>query len=126
MAYDTHSAVIPMYHDVVVFPEPPGQFTAQVVGFPEVRATAATEPEAIQTVAQKFAEQLRNARWVRIRIPTPMEANRLFGFVGQKDPDDPLEQEYVEDLARMRREDLEHTLREQDQKCSASSSTPTT
>ena len=40
--------------------------------------------------------------------------------------DDPLEQEYLEELARMKREDLERTLREYDQECSGSSSTPTT
>jgi len=42
---------------------------------------------------------------------------------------DQLEQEFLDDLARMRREDLERTLREdeeQAQGCSGISSTPTT
>ena len=43
--------------------------------------------------------------------------------------DDALEQEFLDDLARFRQEDLERTLREyerEDQGCSATSSTPTT
>jgi hypothetical protein len=43
--------------------------------------------------------------------------------------DDPLEQEFLEELARRRQEDLEQTLREyeeEDRGCSDTSSTPTT
>ena len=53
-------------------------------------------------------------------------ANPLLNFHGHLDPNDPLEQEFVEELARLRREDLERTLREDSQECSNSSSTPTT
>ena len=42
------------------------------------------------------------------------------------DPNDPNEKAYLEELARLRQEDLERTLRELDQECSNSSSTPTT
>jgi len=52
-------------------------------------------------------------------------ANPLLHFHGHLDPNDPLEKEFVEELARRRREDLEQTLRE-DGECSNSSSTPTT
>ena len=52
-------------------------------------------------------------------------ANPLLHFDGHLDPNDPQVQEFVEELARRRREDLEQTLRE-DEECSNSSSTPTT
>ena len=53
-------------------------------------------------------------------------SNPLLHFPGHLDPNDPVEQEFVEELARRRREDLEQTLRGNGQECSNSSSTPTT
>ena len=53
-------------------------------------------------------------------------ANPLLHFPGHLDPKDPLEKEFMEELARRRREDLERTLREDGQECSNSSSTRTT
>lgn len=53
-------------------------------------------------------------------------ANPLLHFRGHLDPNDPLEKEFVEELARLRREDLEQRLREDGQACLNSSSTPTT
>jgi hypothetical protein len=47
-------------------------------------------------------------------------------FTGHIDPNDPLQKEFIEELARLRRADLERTLREDDQECPSSSSTPTT
>ena len=58
---------------------------------------------------------------------TPSEtpdANHLLHFHGHLDPNDPLAQEFVEELARLKREDFDRTLRE-DEECSNSSSTPT-
>jgi hypothetical protein len=52
-------------------------------------------------------------------------ANPLLHFHGHLDPNDPAEKEFREELARLKREDLERTLRE-DEECSNSSSTPTT
>jgi hypothetical protein len=52
--------------------------------------------------------------------------NPLLHFPGHLDPNDPVEHEFVEELARRRRQDLEQTLREDGQECSSSSSTPTT
>jgi hypothetical protein len=46
-----------------------------------------------------------------------------------RDPNDPLEKEFLEDLKRFREEDLQRTLQEyelEDRACSDSSSTPTT
>jgi hypothetical protein len=52
-------------------------------------------------------------------------ANPLLNFHGHLDPNDPAEIEFMEEMARLKREDLERTLRE-DEECSSSSSTPTT
>lgn len=52
-------------------------------------------------------------------------ANPLLNYGGFRDPNDPTEKEFVEEMARLKREDLERTLRE-DEEWSNSSSTPTT
>jgi hypothetical protein len=44
--------------------------------------------------------------------------NLLLHFPAHLDPNDQAEQEFVEDLARRRREDLEQTLRGDGQECS--------
>src|SRR5262245_10691310 len=94
---------------VVVRAEPSGQYTAQAVGIPEIRVTAATREEAIQQVRATLGEWLRSGQLVSVDLPRqsswPMLPRRV-------DPNDPLEQEYLEELARAKREDLERTLRE--------------
>lgn len=110
-------------HYVVVRLEPRGQFTAQLVGLPELRATAATREESLRQVRAMLSEWLASGQLVSIEVPC---MNPLLSFSGHLDPNDALEQEFVEELARLRQEDLERTLREDDQKCSSSSSTPTT
>ena len=52
--------------------------------------------------------------------------NPLLNFRRHLDPNDPAEIEFMEEMARLKREDLERTLREYDQECPNSSSTPTT
>jgi hypothetical protein len=61
-----------------------------------------------------------------VEIRLMRSANPLLNFHGHLDPNDPMEQEFMAELARMRREDLEQTLREYELECSNSSSTPTT
>ena len=63
---------------------------------------------------------------VEIHVLTGDVPNPLLHFHGHRDPNDELEKEFQEELARLKREDLERTLREYDQECSNSSSTPTT
>ena len=52
--------------------------------------------------------------------------NPLQAYAGRRDPNDPESQAFLEILAQRRRDDLEETIRELDQECSNSSSTPTT
>jgi hypothetical protein len=111
---------------VTVHAEPPGQFTAQVVGLPEVRATAMTREQAINQVLARLSEMLASGDLVCLELPT--NGSRLW-LPPPIDPNSPVEQEYLEELARMRQEDLEQTLRQyelEDQQCPGSSSTPTT
>src|SRR5688572_30516485 len=82
----------------------PGAYTAEVVGLPEVQATAGSPLEAVQEVRNRLRQELASGRLVLVELsqaPPP--------HVGPPphDPNDTLEQEFLEDLARFRREDLE-------------------
>jgi hypothetical protein len=112
---------------VLVRPEPPGQYTAQLVGLPELCATAATRNEALRQVDLKISEWLKSGQLAVIQAP--MVSNPSMDWSGRIDPNDTLEKEFLDELARMKQEDLEETLRAnaaEDAKCSSSSSTPTT
>ncbi len=111
-----------MVQYIMVRPEPPGHFTATVVGLPELRAVADNEPEAIEQARQLLVAWLANGKVVAVHVPNGV-VPRPYTF---GDPNDPSEKEFLEELARMRREDLEQTLKEYDEECSNSSSTPTT
>jgi len=111
---------------VLVRPEPPGQFTAQVVGLPDLCAMGATRQAAVDRVRTLLDERLASGELETIVVRT---GNPWLTLSGQIDPNDPCEKVYLEELARARQEDLERTLREyeqEDRPCSSSSSTPTT
>jgi hypothetical protein len=108
---------------ITVLIDSSGQHTAQVVGLQELRATAPTRTEAIEKVRGMLGEWLASGQLTVIEVPAP---NPLLQFAGHLDSNDPLEQEFVAELARRRREDFEQTLREEGQACPNSSSTPTT
>jgi hypothetical protein len=101
-------------HLVVIRPEPAGGFTAQVVGLPELSATAPTREEAVRQVQARLIEMLTDGRLVSVSTA----AGGPVGGWTPRDPNDPLEREFLEDLERFRRED--------DAACSDSSPTPTT
>jgi len=54
---------ISMFPLVLVRTEPPGQITAQLVGLPELRATAATREEALRQVRQLLGEMRNENPW---------------------------------------------------------------
>ena len=110
-------------HWVMVRPEPVGQYTARAAGLPDVAATAATREEALHRVHELLGALLASGQLVALEV---LPANPLLQKFGGTDPNDPHEQAYLEELACSRQEDLERTLRELDQPCSNSSSTPTT
>lgn len=123
---------VPASHLVEIRPEPTGGFTVQVVGLPELTATAPTREEAIEQVRAKIAERLADGRLAVVTTypaPTPEQPIPWLRLPPPRDPNDPAEKDFLEELARQRREDLERTLREyglEDERCSDSPSTPTT
>lgn len=115
-----------LHHWIVVRAEPAGQFTAQLLGLPELSATAASRDEAIAQIRGRILESIALGQLVPVDIP---KEHPLVRFQGWADPNDPEEKLFLEELARLKAEDLERTLREyaeEDQQCSGSSSTPTT
>jgi hypothetical protein len=101
-----------------------GRCTARVVGLPDLQATAVTQSEAVEQVRAIVAERLSSGQLVALAVAPP-EPPKAPGWA----KDDPLEQEFLAELARRRQEDLERTLREyerEDRGCCDSSSTPTT
>jgi hypothetical protein len=110
---------------VRVRPDGAGHYTAEVVGLPEVQATAATHTEAVEQVRAILAEWLSRGQLVALAISPTTAPLKPPGWA----KGDALEQEFLDDLARFRQEDLERTLREyerEDQGCPGTSSTPTT
>jgi predicted RNase H-like HicB family nuclease len=102
-----------------------GRYTAEVVGLPALQATAGTRDEALGQLRDAAAQWLASGELVPLTIPSTLPRRKPTGWA----QDDPLEQEFVEDLAQRRREDLARTLREYEQEdsgCSGTSSTPTT
>jgi hypothetical protein len=105
--------------------DPSGQYTAQVVGLPEIRATAATREQALDLIRLVLTRWLSSGQLVSLVLPYTISPKKAAGWA----KGDPVEQQFLEELARSRQEDLERTLREyqaEDQGCSSTSSTPTT
>jgi predicted RNase H-like HicB family nuclease len=126
MKTDVHPSDAALAPLVLVRPEPPGSYTAQLVGLPEIAATAATRAEAVEQVRKIVQEWIAARKLVPVQVPQDDSPLKEFAC---RDANDPLEQEFREDLKRFREEDLERTLREyelEDRACSDSSSTPTT
>src|SRR6266404_5743842 len=89
-------------HWVTVRPEPTGQYTAQPVGLPDIRTTAATREEALSRLEELLRGVLASGQLVSLEIPAE---NPLLKWAGRRDPSDPEEQAFLEILAQQRRED---------------------
>jgi len=110
---------------VQVRQEGSGPYVAEVIGLPEISATAPSAEEALAQIRDRLAQWLAAGRLVFLTVPSIPPLKKRAGWA----KDDQLEQEFLEDLARMRQEDLERTIREDergDAGCSNISSTPTT
>jgi hypothetical protein len=113
-------------YPVVVRQEPSGQYTAEAVGLPEIRATCSDRAEAIHRIRLVLCQWFASGQLVLVDLG---RANPFLAGFTPLDPNDPGEKIYLEELERFRREDLERTLREyeaEEQACSDSSGTPTT
>jgi HPt (histidine-containing phosphotransfer) domain-containing protein len=85
-----------LHHWLVVRPEPAGQFTAQLLGLPELAATASSREEAIEQVRARIGEWIAQERLTLAEIPSENPVMKWFGWA----KDDP---EYDVFLAEMRR-----------------------
>lgn len=110
---------------VQVRQEGSGPYVAEVIGLPEIVATAASAEEAVAQVRDRLAQWFAAGKLVFLTVPSHPPLKKPANWAR----DDQLEREFLDDLARMRQEDLERTLREDEQKdagCSSTSSTATT
>lgn len=105
------------YHLFVVRPEPPGRFTAQPLGVPEVARVADTAEEAVEQARQALEQWGGSLRWAAVRISPP--AGPSFLDLAGHARDDPDFDAYLEEIQRGRRE-------ADQRECSDTSSTPTT
>jgi hypothetical protein len=109
---------------VLVRQDSSGRCMAQVLGLPEINVTAATREEVLSKVRDAATAWLASGELIALPIPTP-SLTKPPGWATA----DLLEMEFLDELARLRQEDLERTLREdaeEDAGCSSTSSTPTT
>jgi hypothetical protein len=104
-----------MRYFILVRPEPAGQFTAQAVGLPEARATAATKPAAVQQVQALLAQWVASGDLLSVEVP---QENRALLWAGHA-KDDPYHELYLEEIQRYRQE-------VDQRQCSSTSSTPIT
>ena len=110
---------------VLVRQDSSGCCTAQVLGLPEIHVTAATREEVLCKVRDATAAWLASGELIALPIPPQPSLRKPTGWADA----DGLEIEFLNELARLRRKDLERTLREdaeEDAGCSSTSSTPTT
>jgi hypothetical protein len=103
--------------------EPEGQFTADILGAPDIRATAATREEAIEQVRALLQYQVNLGSIVALEIPRRDPVMEFAGHL-KDDPDFDL---YVEEIRKFREEEdrREGYVPDPDE-CSNTSSTPTT
>lgn len=108
---------------VRVRPEPPGQFTAQPLGLPELHATAATREEAVEQVRLLLRQELGSGSLLSVDVARENPLMSLFG-IGKDDPD--LEG-YLEEIRKFREEmDRQGEHGSDTGECSDICSTPTT
>jgi len=108
---------------VQVSPEPAGQFTAQLLGLPELRATATTREEAVEQLRWLLREQVHAGLLLSVEIPRENPLMSMFGF-GKDDPDF---EGYLEEIRRFREEmDRQGEQGSETGECSDICSTPTT
>jgi hypothetical protein len=108
---------------VRVRPEPPGQFTAQLLGLPEICATAATREEAVEQVRWLLRQELDSGSLLSVDIPRQNPLMSMFGF-GKDDPDF---ESYLEEIRKFREEmDRQAEHGSDTGECSDICSTPTT
>jgi hypothetical protein len=100
-----------------------GQFTAQLPGLAELRATAATREEAVEHLRALIRQQLESGSLVCMDMP---QVNPLMQWFGHA-KDDPHFDDYLDEIRKYREEaDRRAEHGPEATECSSTSSTPTT
>jgi predicted RNase H-like HicB family nuclease len=108
---------------VQIRPEPDGQFTAELPGFADLHATAATREEAVEQLRALIRQQLDSGSLVCLDIP---QENPLLSRFGSA-KDDPTFDDYLEEIRKYREEvDRREGQVPDPGECSNTSSIPTT
>ena len=130
-----------MKHVILVREDAPDRFVAHPAGIPELHAEAESQQAAVDQVRWKLAAWLQNGQIQVVDVPEPGPKPHLGGYY---DPNDPMEQEYIREIARgrqeldeleavaqveesrrARREELKGTIWDYEIPCPRTSSTPT-
>ena len=108
---------------VRVSPGQDGQLTAELLGAPDIQATAATPEEAVEQVRRLLEQQVNLGSLVAVEIPQQNPLAKWAGYA-KDDPDFDL---YLEEIRKFREEEdrREGYVPDPDE-CSDTSSTPTT
>lgn len=103
--------------------EPEGQFTAALLGAPDIQATAATREEAAEQVHALLETHMNQGSIVAIEMPRQHPLMQLAGIY----KDDPSFDDFLEEIRKFREEEdrREGHVPDMDE-CSNTSSTPTT
>jgi hypothetical protein len=108
---------------IQVRPESDGQFTDQVLGAPELYATASTHEEAVDQLRALLQEQVNLGLLVAIELPRKNPLIDRFGYA----KDDPDFEAYLEEIRKFREEMDRREHQDSDAgECSDTSLTPTT
>jgi hypothetical protein len=108
---------------VDIRPEPPGRFTAQLVGAVDLHATAPTREEAVEQLRTLIRQRLDSGALVWVEVPRENPLMRWFGHA----KDDPTFPEYLEEIRKFRDEmDRRDNPGSGPNECSDTSLTPTT
>jgi hypothetical protein len=83
---------------VQVRPDPAGQFTAQVLGAPDLNSTAATRQEAVEQLGALLQQQVNLGSLTAITLP---QENPLMKWSGYA-KDDPDFDNYLEEIRKFR------------------------
>ena len=85
---------------VRIIQEPDGQFTARLLGEPDLYATAATAEEAVEQLRARLQEEVNWGRLLAIELPRQNPVLERFGSAR----DDPTFHEYLEEIRKFREE----------------------
>lgn len=89
---------------ILVRSDAPDQYVAQSLALPEVRATAATEAEAIDQVRASLTSLLTSSKLVRVEVALPDGGNPWLSGFGRS-ADDPDFDDYLREIQRARSTD---------------------